>query len=103
MQVHRIVVAPQAASRREEARRWLGEVDGGGAVLLVSTALEAAEHFLRELAFDRGSLFGFRRATLDSLAYRLALPALAREGMTTASRLAQEAVTARLLPLTARA
>jgi len=66
-------------------------------VLLVSTALEAADHFLRELASERGSLFGFRRATLDSLAYRLALPALAREGMTTASRLAQEAVTARLL------
>jgi hypothetical protein len=97
MPVHRIVVAPQAASRREEARRWLAEVAGKGPVLLVSTALEAADHFLRELASEQGSLFGFRRATLDSLAYRLALPALAREGMTTASRLAQEAVTARLL------
>jgi len=101
MPVHRIVVAPQAASRREEARRWLTEVGGYGPVLLVSTALEAADHFLRELASERGSLFGFRRATLDSLAYRLALPALAREGMTTASRLAQEAVTARVLHVTA--
>jgi CRISPR/Cas system-associated exonuclease Cas4 (RecB family) len=101
MPAHRIVVAPQAASRREEARRWLTEVAGTGPVLLVSTALEAADHFLRELASERGSLFGFRRATLDSLAYRLALPALAREGMTTASRLAQEAVTARLLHVTA--
>ncbi len=101
MPVHRIVVAPQAASRREEARRWLAEVDVRGPVLLVSTALEAADHFLRELASERGSLFGFRRATLDSLAYRLSLPALAREGMTTASRLAQEAVTARLLHVTA--
>jgi RecB family exonuclease len=94
---HRIVVAPQAASRREAVLSWLAEVEGRGSVLLVSTALEAADHFLRELASERGSLFGFRRATLDSLAYRLALPALAREGMTTASRLAQEAVTARLL------
>jgi RecB family exonuclease len=94
---HRIVVAPRAASRREQALSWLAEVEGEGPVLLVSTALEAADHFLRELASERGSLFGFRRATLDSLAYRLALPALAREGMTTASRLAQEAVTARLL------
>jgi len=102
MPVHRIVVAPRAASRREEARRWLAEAEGYGSVVLVSTALEAADHFLRELASERGSLFGFRRATLDSLAYRLALPALAREGMTTASRLAQEAVTARLLHLTAR-
>ncbi len=101
MPVHRIVVAPQAASRREEARRWLTEVEGFGPVLLVSTALEAADHFLRELASKRGSLFGFRRATLDSLAYRLALPALARAGMTTASRLAQEAVTARVLHVTA--
>ena len=101
MPVHRIVVAPRAVSRREEALSWLAEAEGCGPVLLVSTALEAADHFLRELASKRGSLFGFRRATLDSLAYRLALPALAREGMTTASRLAQEAVTARLLHWTA--
>ena len=94
---HRIVVAPRAASRRQEVLSWLAEVAGAGPVLFLSTALEAADHFLRELASQRGSLFGFRRATLDSLAYRLALPALAREGMTTASRLAQEAVTARLL------
>jgi hypothetical protein len=102
MAVHRIVVAPRAASRRTEARRWLAEVEGEGPVLLISAALEAADHFLRELASERGSLFGFRRATLDSLAYRLALPALAREGMTTASRLAQEAVVARLLDGAAR-
>ncbi len=102
MPVHRIVVASRAASRREEARRWLADVEDRGPVLLISAALEAADHFLRELASERGSLFGFRRATLDSLAYRLALPALAREGMTTASRLAQEAVTARLLDATAR-
>jgi ATP-dependent helicase/DNAse subunit B len=102
MPVHRIVVASRAASRREEARRWLAEVENEGPVLLISAALEAADHFLRELASERGSLFGFRRATLDSLAYRLALPALAREAMTTASRLAQEAVVARLLDETAR-
>jgi ATP-dependent helicase/nuclease subunit B len=102
MPVHRIVVASRAASRREEARRWLAEVEDQGPVLLISAALEAADHFLRELASERGSLFGFRRATLDSLAYRLALPALARDGMTTASRLAQEAVVARLLDVTAR-
>jgi hypothetical protein len=102
MPVHRIVVASRAASRREEARRWLAEVEDEGPVLLISAALEAADHFLRELASERGSLFGFRRATLDSLAYRLAMPALAREGMTTASRLAQEAVVARLLDATAR-
>ena len=94
---HRIVAAPRAAARSGEARRWLAEVSGRDPVLIVSTALEAADHFLRELASDRGSLFGYRRTTLDALAYRLALPALAREGMTTASRLAQEAVVARIL------
>jgi CRISPR/Cas system-associated exonuclease Cas4 (RecB family) len=102
MPAHRIVVAPRAASRREAGRLWLEEVEGDGPVLLVSAALEAADHFLRELASERGSLFGYRRTTLDSLAYRLALPALAREGMTTASRLAQEAVVARLLHQTGR-
>ncbi|MGH9323159.1 MAG: PD-(D/E)XK nuclease family protein [Vicinamibacteria bacterium] len=102
MPAHRIVVGPEALSRREEGRLWLSKVRGTGPALVVSVSLEASDHFLRELASERGSLFGVRRATLDSLAYRLALPALARAGMTTGSRLGQEAVTARLLHRTRR-
>jgi hypothetical protein len=94
---HRLVVGTSAAARLEEARRWIEGLSVGRSVLIVSARLEAADHWLRELATVRGSLFGFRRHTLDSLAYRLALPALARAGLATHSRLGQEAVTARVV------
>ncbi|MGH9333587.1 MAG: hypothetical protein ACRD21_07550, partial [Vicinamibacteria bacterium] len=65
MPAHRIVVGPEALSRREEGRLWLSKVRGTGPALVVSVSLEASDHFLRELASERGSLFGVRRATLD--------------------------------------
>jgi RecB family exonuclease len=98
---HRLIVGPSAAARLEEARRWLEGLPPGGSVLLLAAQLEAADHWLRELASARGSLFGVRRHTIDSLAFRLALPAIARAGLATGSRLGQEAVTARVLYNTA--
>jgi RecB family exonuclease len=97
MKAHRLVVGPSAAARREEARRWLAGFSGFPPTVLVSARKEAANDFLRELASVRGSLFGCARATLDSLAYRLALLDLAKRELTPASRLSQEAVTARVV------
>ncbi len=97
MSEHRIVLGPSAADRRKEARRWLARKSGESEALLVAAHSESADGFVRELAAEEGSIFGLRRQTLDSLAYRLALIALARRGLTTGSRLSHEAVTARVL------
>jgi CRISPR/Cas system-associated exonuclease Cas4 (RecB family) len=97
MKAHRLVVGPSAAARRDEARRWLAGFPGSPPTLLISARKEAANDFLRELASERGSLFGCARATLDSLAYRLALLRLAQEEMTPGSRLGQEGIVARVV------
>lgn len=92
-----IFLGSSAAARRARARGALEELASSGSLLLISTEQESADHFLREVAFDKGSLFGVNRMTLDALAYRLALPLLAKQGMVSHSRLGQEAVTARVI------
>lgn len=97
-----LFLGPSAAARREQARRFVDELPPGGALLVVSKEQESADHFLREVALARGSLFGAHRMTLDALAYRLAFPLLAKSGMVSHSRLGQEAVTARVVHQSAR-
>ena len=92
-----LFVAPSAATRRQRARDILRELPRSGSLLLLSQEQESADHFVRELAAERGSLFAVRRSTLDALAYQLALPALARAGRASHSRLGQEAVMARVV------
>jgi len=98
-----LVSGPSAASRRARARAFIDGLERPGPrhhsapVLIVANEHEAADDFARELAHERGSLFGVRRMSLDGLAYRIALPALAAAGQVTHSRLGQEAVTARVL------
>ncbi|TDI36856.1 MAG: PD-(D/E)XK nuclease family protein, partial [Acidobacteria bacterium] len=92
-----LFVAPSAATRRQRARDIVRELPRSSPLLLLSKEQESADHFVRELAAERGSLFAVRRLTLDALAYELALPALARAGRASHSRLGQEAVMARVV------
>lgn len=97
-----LFLGPSAAARRERARALVDNLSSTTPILLLSKEQESADHFLREAAFERGSLFGVHRTTLDALAYRLALPLLAKRGMVSHSRLGQEAVTARVIHQSAR-
>ena len=92
-----LFVAPSAAARRRRAQDIVRDLPRSSPLLLLSKEQESADHFVRELAAERGSLFAVRRLTLDALAYELALPALARAGRTSHSRLGQEAVMARVV------
>ena len=69
-----LFLGPSAATRRERARERVEELLSQNSLLLLSEEQESAGHFLRETAFEQGSLFGAHRMTLDALAYRLALP-----------------------------
>ena len=92
-----LLLGPSAASRRERARGALGELASPASLRILSKEQESADHFVREIVQEHGSLFGIQRFTLDALAYRLAMPVLAREGLASHSRLGQEAVTARVI------
>ncbi len=97
-----LFVGPSAGARHERARGVFDELLSHNSLLLLSKEQESADHFLREVASQRGSLFGVHRMTLEALAYRLALPVLAKLGMVSHSRLGQEAVTARVIHQSAR-
>ena len=92
-----LLSGPSAASRHEAARGIFSKLPSTASLLLLSKEQESADHFVREIAHEKGSLFGVYRMTLDALAYRLAMPVLAKAGMTSHSRLGQEAVTARVI------
>ena len=92
-----LLSGPSAAARHEGARSIFSALPSPASLLLLSKEQESADHFVREIANEQGSIFGVQRMTLDALAYRLAMPALAKAGMASHSRLGQEAVTARVI------
>ena len=68
-----------------------------GEILILCAHLESADQFVRKLAEVHGAVHGIRRLTLDTLAYQLALPVLGDKGISPQSRLAEEAIAARVV------
>jgi len=97
MASRRLVVSPAAGRRLAEAEAWIAERTGATEILVVAAGIESAHHLARRLASARGALFGVNRMTLDQLAYRLALPALAEAGLAPQSGFADQALAARLV------
>ena len=64
-------------------------------VLVVAPTRAAADEFAFSLASEKGATFGVTRSSLAELVARLALPALARKGLTPSAPLSDEAVSAR--------
>lgn len=93
----RLVVAADAATRLARAAEWVSSHLSDAELLIVSTAPEAADDFYRRVARDEAARFGGVRTTLERLAGRLALPALAREGRVPASSLSRAAVASRVV------
>ena len=65
-------------------------------ILIVAATRAAADEFALSLAVEKGATFGVTRASVAELVSRLALPALAKNGLTPTAPLSDEAVAARV-------
>jgi hypothetical protein len=73
----RVLVAPAAATRLDAARAWLAALPRDAPALVVAPGWEACDDLAREVTRAAGARFGIVRLTLDRLALRLAVRALA--------------------------
>src|SRR5262249_640293 len=87
-------VFPSAAARLDAARARLIQIEPP--ILLIAPTRAAADEFAFSLASQRGATFGITRASVAELVARVALPALARQGLTPTASLSDEAVAARV-------
>ncbi len=65
-------------------------------IVIIAASRAAADEFALSLAAERGATFGITRSSVAELVSRLALPALARQGLTPTAPLSDEAVSARV-------
>ena len=65
-------------------------------ILVIGASRAAADEFALSIAAEKGATFGISRSSLAELVARLALPALARQGLTPTAPLSDEAVAARV-------
>ncbi len=88
------IVFPSAAVRLDAARTRLQELEPP--VLVIAPTRAAADEFAFSIAVEKGATFGITRMSTAELVARLALPALARKGLTPSAPLSDEAVSARV-------
>jgi len=88
------IVSPSSATRLAQARASLDAVTSP--ILIVGASRAAADEFALALAAERGATFGVTRVGLTELVAKLAVPALARQGLTPSAPLSDEAVAARV-------
>lgn len=88
------IVSPASATRLAQARTSLDAVKPP--ILIVGASRAAADEFALTLAAGRGATFGVTRVGLTELVAKLAVPALARRGLTPSAPLSDEAVAARV-------
>ncbi len=90
-----IVRSAAAHCRIARAKAWLRERNAGEPVLIVAADLEGAHDLVRELAAERGAVFGWQRITLGRLAATVAAPSLAARGRIPIGTLGAEAIALR--------
>ncbi len=88
------MVSPSSAARLAQARKSLDAAKPP--ILIVSASRAAADEFALALAAERGATFGVTRMGLTELVAKLAVPALAKRGLTPSASLSDEAVAARV-------
>ena len=94
----RIVVTSSAARTRiRRAEAWLESRNPDEELLVIGATLDAANELARQVAKKKGAAFGWRRLTLPQLAFAIAAPVLAARGLTPLSRIAADAVVARIV------
>jgi ATP-dependent helicase/nuclease subunit B len=87
--------APAADSRIEAALTELRRGTAADRIVIVGASRAAADELAFVAAARRGGLFGVTRVGLAELVTKLALPALAREGLSPTGGLGAEAIAAR--------
>jgi hypothetical protein len=85
---------PSASSRLAEARARIATIEAP--LVIVAGTRAAADEFAFSLAETKGATFGITRASVAELVAKLAVPALARQGLTPSAPLSDEAVAARV-------
>ena len=65
-------------------------------ILVIGATRAAADEFALSIAAEKGATFGITRSSVAELVAQLALPALARKGLTPSAPLSDEAVSARV-------
>ncbi len=80
--------------RLDAARARLQELEPP--VLVIAPTRAAADEFAFSIALRKGATFGISRMSTAELVARLALPALAKQGLTPSAPLSDEAVSARV-------
>ena len=90
-----LVVSPSAAERVSRAHTHVAEHAASEDVLIVGATRSAADELAAAVAMARGGLFGVSRASFHELVLRLALPGLARQGVSPTGGLGAEAVVTR--------
>jgi len=88
------IVLPSAAARLDAARARILEIDPP--ILVIAATRAAADEFAFSIANTKGATFGITRSSVAELVARLAVPALARQGLTPSAPLSDEAVSARV-------
>jgi ATP-dependent helicase/nuclease subunit B len=90
-----LFTAASAAARLRAAAALLQRIPPQDRVLIVGASRAAADEFAFHVAAQRGGLFGVVRAGFLELVTKLALPKLAKEGLSPTGGLGAEAIAAR--------
>ena len=88
------IVLPSASARLAGARDRIAGLEPP--VVIVAPTRAAADEFAFSLAHLKGATFGVTRSSVAEMVARLAVPALARKGLTPSAPLSDEAVSARI-------
>ena len=89
-----VIVSPSARVRLDSALEIVRTMESP--LMVIAASRGAADEFAFALAAIRGATFGVNRSSLAELVARLAIPALARRGLTPTAPLSDEAVAARV-------
>ena len=88
------IVSAASADRLAGARRRVLALEPP--ILVIGASRSAADEFALSIAVEKGATFGITRSSVAELVARLALPALAKRGLTPTASLSDEAVAARV-------
>ena len=88
------IVLPSAIGRLDAARALVRQAQPP--VLIIGATRAAADEFAFALAAENGATFGVTRSSVAELVAHMAVPALARKGLTPSAPLSDEAVSARV-------
>ena len=92
-------VATSVVSQRRIRRAcdWLKSRAPAEELLIIGATLDAANELVRDIAKEKGAVFGWHRFTLPGLAAALAAPLLSEKQLAPLSRLGSEAIMARVV------